>query len=1024
MKKLRKVGALLIALALVLTAVPMSGLIAFAEETAADTIVTTDAPAESETTAPVEEVSEETAEAAALLQSLNILKGDESGNLNLTGDVTRAEFATFVVRMIGQEEVALASAGKQIFDDVAADHWGNGYIDVAYNAGIILGYGDGNFGPEAPVTYEQAIKMIVCALGYGDSANERGGWPTGYLLVAGDMKITKGIKVVGGQPAKRGDIVAMIYNSLEIDVMRSQIAIKDGIEGKSYTVVKGDNVLTYFLGLEKAEGIVTANGYTRIDSSEAVDEDVIELAYVDEFEVGDLDANGFLGQSVAVYYELDAKKGQKNVVFVKTQSENTVTVVDGDVIVPSSTKVSELVWEDGDDEVAYDLNSDASVVVNNRFKGFLNSIDLATITPDNGTVTLIDNDGDESADVIIVDAFQTLIVDKIDTTAVAVIDKYTEGSYGLYTSSKYYDATVKDMAGKDVDVKKLKEWDVVCLYQSGDEKIKNAIVSTEKVTGKVTKKSADNKYTVDGTTYEFSNAYLDYLEANPSETPELGSSYTFLLDINGKIAGCQVDKMTLESNQAYGYLISAKKDTANGRARLKIYTSKGEFKTLTTAEMIEVNGYPKDGASTEKTDLLFIDEERSRVLKEISSEELIDNRAYYNNILAPGAILYKTNTDGEIVELMVDTSDTAAYGTYKEYYAGLFVQAVGENTSLKHYGGVFGGKYRVTSKTTVLRIPQNLDDEDMFEYGPVVSGSFTNAEDYILELYDVKEDGEVGLAIHRPAYTVNVDLYYDSGRLFYAFRDFTQQVNEDDEIVTVINYGVDDSFKSGEIAPAERFKNVSDLDSEELTKRVELGTKIKEYAESYGLGTDLAVNYDYSTPDDVNDLRFGDMIVVATSLNKVASVAPLLKMTTVDNVTGKEVSLKDVHFELTRSGYDLGDTKDVTNTSLYSIIHATSPVYNDLGFENPTGRYLYYGEAVDSTSTSLTFYTTTKMVDGVLTRTKRMVPTGAVAQTLFINMTDGTITTGSTTSINKGDKVMVNFRDAIANNCYIYVYRW
>ena len=74
MKQLRKVSALLIALALVLTMVPMSSLIAFAEE-AVDATVTTDAPAESETTAPVEEVSEETAEAAALLQSLNVLKG-------------------------------------------------------------------------------------------------------------------------------------------------------------------------------------------------------------------------------------------------------------------------------------------------------------------------------------------------------------------------------------------------------------------------------------------------------------------------------------------------------------------------------------------------------------------------------------------------------------------------------------------------------------------------------------------------------------------------------------------------------------------------------------------------------------------------------------------------------------------------------------------------------------------------------------------------------------------------------------
>ena len=1023
MKQLRNVSALLIALALVLTMVPMSGLIAFAEE-AVDATVTTDAPAESETTAPVEEVSEETAEAAALLQSLNVLKGDESGNLNLTGDVTRAEFATFVVRMIGQEEVALASAGKQIFDDVAADHWGNGYIDVAYNAKIIQGYGDGNFGPDAPVTYEQAIKMIVCALGYGDSANEKGGWPSGYLRVANEMKITKGVKVSGGQPAKRGDIVSMIYNSLEIDVLRANKAIKDGIEGVSYTVVKGDNVLTYFLGLEKAEGIVTANAFTRIDSTAAVDDDVIVLSYVDEFEVGAIDADGFLGQSVSIYYELDAKKGKKNIVFIKPQAENIVTVVDGDDIVPGETNLSELVWEDGEDEAYYELNEDASVVVNKRFKGFLNSIDLSTITPDNGTVTLIDNDGDEAADVILVDAFQTLIVDKIDTVSVAVIDKYTETSYGLYTGSKYYDCTVKDKAGKDVDVKKLKEWDVVCLYQSGDNKVRNAVVCTEKVKGKLTKKAGDGKIAIDGTAYEFSNAYLNYLEANEDETPELGSTYTFLLDINGKIAGCQIDKMTLEANQSYGYLISAKKDVLTGRARLKIYTAKGEIKTISTAEMIEVNGYPKDSGSTDKTDLLFINEERSRVLKEISSEELIDTRAYFNNILASGAILYKTNTDGEICELLVDTSDTNAYGTYKDYYDGLFVQAVGENTSLAHYGGVFGGKYRITTKTTVLQIPQNLDDDDLYNYGPVVTAGFTNAKDYVLDLYDVKEDGEVGLAVYRPAYTINADLYYDSGRLFFTYRDMTQQVNADDEVVSVINYGVDDAVKSLEVASSERFKNLDDLDAEELVKRSDVGDAVKEVYESYNASAEINVNYNYTSPADVNDLLYGDAIVIASSMSKAASVAPLLKLTTHDVNTGAEISLRDVHFEYGRSSLVVSDTKDVTGAARLANLLDDSLPFDDRGFENPSGRTIYFGEAIEGASTYLTFFTTTHMVDGQLVRTKRMVPTGTVDQILFIDMTEGTIKTGSSSSIQKGDKVLVNFRYDLANNCYIYVYRW
>ena len=1021
MKELRKVAALLLALALVLSVFPMGGLVAFAEESVETTVET---PADTVTTeTPVEEVSKETAEAAALLQSLNILKGDEQGNLNLTGDVTRAEFSAFVVRMIGQEAVAQVSGGRKIFDDVAADHWGNGYIDVAYNAEIILGYGDGNFGPESPVTYEQAIKMIVCALGYGDVAIQRGGWPTGYLRVADEKKVTKNVNVVGGAPAKRGDIVSMIYNSLEIDVMRKEKAIKKGKEAIEYVVVKGDNVLTYYLGLQKAEGVVTANGETSIANSDKVRDNQVQLGYADLFEVNGSGAEQYLGQAIDLYFSVDSVTGKKSAVSVKPKKDNVILGVSGDDIVLDETTKEVLVWEEGDESVEFQLNAEAAVIVNKRFKGFLNSVPLSTITPDNGNVKLIDNDDDEYADVIIVDAFQTLIVDKIDEVAVAVIDKYSASNvlYGLYTGSKSYDATVKDTSGKDVDVKKLKEWDVVCLYQSGDGAIRNAVVTTEKVKGKLTKKTSEGWYTIDGKEYKFSNAYLTFLEKTPSEVPKLGETYNFLLDINGKIAGCQKDMMTLASNQAYGYLISAKKIGSEGRANLYIYTTNGEFKYIKTAEKLKVNGYPKDSGSTERVDLLFINEtDRSRVLKEITSEELIQDRAYFNNVLASGAILYKTNAEGEIIELLTDTSDTAAYPNFKDYYNGLFVQAVGDNTSLYNYGGILGGKYRITSKTAKIQVPQDLDDEDFFAFGPPTLYANGDKGPYNVELYDVKEDGEVGLAIFRPSYEVTADFYYDSGRLFYAFRDAEEMLNADDEIVTSINYGPDDAIKNAEVAAPERFVEMTSLD-DQIVGRKDLGDKVEAVYEFYHKGTDIDASYYYADPSDVSKLRFGDAIAVVTAMNKAASVGPLLKLTGTDVKTNEDVELKDIHFEYSAS-CDVSDT--VEGKKLKDLLDNSIP-FDDKGFENPSGRSVYYGEAIESTSTSMTYFTTTKKQDdGSLLRTKRMIPTGAIQQTLFIDMEEGTINTGSASTIRPGDKVLINWRYDLNNNCYIYVYRW
>ena len=45
------------------------------------------------------------------------------------------------------------------------------------------------FYPESSVTYNQAIKIVMTAAGYGDKAAYAGGYPTGYLKVANDAGV-------------------------------------------------------------------------------------------------------------------------------------------------------------------------------------------------------------------------------------------------------------------------------------------------------------------------------------------------------------------------------------------------------------------------------------------------------------------------------------------------------------------------------------------------------------------------------------------------------------------------------------------------------------------------------------------------------------------------------------------------------------------------------------------------------------------------------------------------------------------
>jgi len=102
------------------------------------------------------------------------------------------------------------------FEDVLAAHWAGDYIDTAQNIGIINGVSETTFAPESYITYEQAIKMVVAALGYNDEATQKGGYPSGYMTVAKDLGILDGVQIVDENYATRADIARIVRNALDV----------------------------------------------------------------------------------------------------------------------------------------------------------------------------------------------------------------------------------------------------------------------------------------------------------------------------------------------------------------------------------------------------------------------------------------------------------------------------------------------------------------------------------------------------------------------------------------------------------------------------------------------------------------------------------------------------------------------------------------------------------------------------------------------------------------------------------------
>ena len=151
------------------------------------------------------------AEAAEYLSELGIMVGDNKGNFNPDKAVSRAEMATVICRMLGETESS--TANDSTFADVPAGHWASGYISQAASLGIVNGYGNGNFGPEDTVTYEQAVTMIVRTLGYENEAGSAGGYPDGYVSIAQSIGLLDGVNAQKGTPLDRKGVAIIVYNS-------------------------------------------------------------------------------------------------------------------------------------------------------------------------------------------------------------------------------------------------------------------------------------------------------------------------------------------------------------------------------------------------------------------------------------------------------------------------------------------------------------------------------------------------------------------------------------------------------------------------------------------------------------------------------------------------------------------------------------------------------------------------------------------------------------------------------------------
>lgn len=546
------------------------------------------------------------AQAVQELSALDVISGYDDGTFGPDKLVTRAEITKMIVDALAERSSAEASTESTKFADVSADHWAKGYINQGVANGFIAGMSDTEFDPDANVTYVQAQKMLVSAIGYETYAQARGGWPTGYKTYAASLDITKGISgITDSTELTRAQVAQMIDNAMDapLCVIASwktewngsktpNLEARDGKEGRAYETLFTEKHDAY-----KVYGRVTETSKT---GSVDTDKVTFQVEKADNFDDEEVKADSPVSEDM---YIGDSKADN----YLRTYSQALIQKNDDDeftilsIAAAAANKSVTVASEDFDenkstDEALYffpagttkgstkyqlDTTNGVKIYINGvessksiaELRDYLDKNETASVTLQKET-EVGSTSTSAKYNTIMVSSYVTAIVDEvIDKTNETSVnfDTYSSGIQAKMTVNKdddNYTYSFK-LDGKDIEAKDLQPNDVLNIaYDTTgsfrESSFYDVIVTRNVVDGVKCTSRNDSKgeYTIGGTKYKAAEGMdIDV---------ETSTEYSLYLDHFGRIA--KADENSVSKN--YGVLKNIYKK-AGGDYMAQIITKKG-----------------------------------------------------------------------------------------------------------------------------------------------------------------------------------------------------------------------------------------------------------------------------------------------------------------------------------------------------------------------------------------------------------------------------------------------------------------
>lgn len=698
-------------------------------------------------------------EAVEALTALGVVKGYETGDFQPEGKITRAEAATMIMRTLGLG-AAESNRVDTIFSDVKADHWASGTIAEANGANIINGMGDGTFAPSAEVTYDQVVKMLVCAMGYqkkAEAAVAKGTnpFPTGYNIIANQKKITEGTtKTEGG--ATRATVARLIYNALPVNLM-DQTSFGTNEE---YGEVATQSLLYTKLDAIKVEAKINeidldptqekiSVSITKYDDVYAANNSVMGVmstGFISNVKKGDVALGGLQGLTVSALIDISESDDPVLLAVFPKAGRNTELVIDpslfagaasgrlqykkdADASTLTTEKVEASAAEPFNIYVNLTLYKSATTVAGvetelNDSKIFLSAKDKTTTNLK--SYKFVDTDNDGAFDTLFIEESASFIVDRTDADeqgiyAITSTSAMNSSATSLLATDNIYlpldldteDETVSyvitDSEGNELTFDDIKAGDILTVAKSeknGYYFYDIAVATASAVEGTISEVSS-KKLTGAGSTsanltlYTIDGtAYRVNGAANAGSKLEAGTAGKFQITADGSIIAWELEA----SAKTFGVLVAMANDTNSfsSGVQAQVITADGTIKTYNLADKFSING------KADVTSYSVSATDTNSPANALNDTFVIDSVTVTSGTI----VMFETNKDDEIRRMY--TTEAAMKAKDEDIRI--------ETLSAAEYNAVSGkisGKY-FTEASTIVGVKNNLvDDKDKYSVATV-----------------------------------------------------------------------------------------------------------------------------------------------------------------------------------------------------------------------------------------------------------------------------------------------------------------